>query len=271
MDFVLEDKERRRKAAIYTGITALILFFCMWFFRAWVEFTPELPDQGAIISFGWEDEGSGETESEKPVENAPQQEDSQTQQTPTNTAQENLEEVVTDDNSEIEVNQNEETTTETTENIAEEQTEDVVEEKNSDKLNNALNDAWNTPAEGQGVGSETGNQGDPSGSKNTKGVINKDGFGVSGDGRGRFEGGIKIADKPTKEGDVAIDVIVDRNGKFVRASINMSATTKMDYPSTSTELINLAMKSIKQTARFNRDLSAPGEQKLTIYFRFRLE
>ncbi len=271
MDFALEENKRKRIAALITLIIALILLFCMWFFRAWNTFDPPLVESGALVEFGWNNTGSGNTEAETPQTNPEPQEEASSQVTPTNVSEQNVEEVVTDDKSDINIEQTEETSTESKTETQTENEEKVEEEqKNTEKLENALNNAWK-PSSGDGDSDKTGNEGKPEGDKNSKGVINKDGFGVSGDGRGRFEGGIKILEKPTKEGDVAIDVIVDRNGNFVRASINMRATTQMEYPSTSTELINLAMRSIKQTAKFNRDLSAPGEQKLTIYFKFRLE
>jgi len=271
MDFALEENKRKRIAALITLIIALILLFCMWFFRAWNTFDPPLVESGAVVEFGWSNSGSGTTEAVVPQKNPEPQEEATSQVTPTNTSSDNSEEVITDDNSDIAIDESEETVKDSnTENQKE--TEPVQEEqKNSEELDKAIKNVFDTPAAGDGSSNETGNEGKPEGDKNSKGVINKDGFGVSGDGRDRFEGGIIIPEKPTQEGDVAIDVWIDKNGRFLRAELNLKETTKMEIPKTSTLLKNLAIRAIKNTGKFKRKPGAPGEQKLTIYFKFRLE
>lgn len=122
----------------------------------------------------------------------------------------------------------------------------------------------NTPKSGNGNTSKTGNQGKKSGS--TNGNINGTGSGNSGISynlRGRNAEYLHLPKiNFSKGGKVVVEVIVDKNGKVVRATPGAIGTT-----TTNQNLYNIAKQSALKT-RFNTSAKAPQHQKGTITYIF---
>ena len=141
--------------------------------------------------------------------------------------------------------------------------------KPSEELQNAMENVFTTPSgggsEGDNPGSQ-GNTGDPKGDPLGKGVFGSDGIGVVGDGGRYLDGSLSVVEKPTEEGIVVLKIWVDRNGNFLRASPDLKNST-----TTSSYLINLAKKSVRETAKFKADPTSPVEQMVRVAFDFRLE
>lgn len=264
MQIELEDRERKRKAALMALATGLLLFIVMWWARGYTYMDPPLPEQGAIIEFGWETEGSGETETETPQETEQVPTQTVNQPVPQETSQEVVEEVVTETESEVVAEKPTETQT------LEETVEEVVKEdpKPSDELNEAMTDMWNNDSGGGGDGDsdKAGNEGDLKGDKNSKGVL-QNGVGAFGAGSDRYVGGsIKIAEKPREEGEIVLDIYVDRYGNYLRSVLNLKESTTI-----SNYLFKLSQKSAAQTSKFKADPSSPVEQKISVRFIYKLE
>ncbi|NND78209.1 MAG: hypothetical protein HKN39_08510 [Flavobacteriales bacterium] len=264
MHLEVEERERKKRAALMTLATGILLFILMWWTRGHTYMDPPLPEQGAIIEFGWDTEGSGETETETPAETEQVPTQTVSQPVPQETSQEVVEEVVTETESEVAAEKPTETQN------PKETVEEVVKEdpKPSDQLNEAMTDMWNSNSGGGGDGEEDkkGNKGDPKGDKNSKGVL-QNGVGAFGAGSDRYVGGsIKIAEKPIEAGEIVLDIYVDRYGNYLRSVYNMREST-----STSSYLINLSKKSAAKTSKFKADPSSPVEQKISVRFIYKLE
>lgn len=259
MELTIEEKKNKRKAAIFTFITAAVILLIMWWKIGYTYLDPPLPESGAIIEFGWTDDGFGDIESA--VVNDQEIEEEVTQEsTTTETVEEVVQEVATQDESVVE------TTT------AEEKEEEVVvkpDPKPSDALQNAMENVFNTPSGGGNDGDKegsSGNSGDPKGDPLGKGVFGSDGIGVVGDGGRYLDGSLSVVEKPREEGIVVLKIWVDRNGNFLRAAPDLKNST-----TTSSYLINLARKSVRETAKFKADPTSPVEQMMRVAFDFRLE
>lgn len=264
IDLKIEEKERRRKAALITLLFGILLLFLMWWVRGYTYMDPPLPEQGAIIEFGWETEGDGNQESEVPQQTQQEPQQNTSQPVPQETAQNVVEEVVTETDSEVAAEK-------PTETQVKDEIKEVVKEdpKPSDELNDALSNAWKPNSGGESDGDkpgQTGNKGDPEGDKNSKGVL-QNGIGAFGSGSDRYVGGsIKIIEKPTEAGQIVLDIYVDRYGNYLRSVYNMREST-----STSSYLINLSKKSAAQTSKFKSDPASPVEQKISVRFIYKLE
>ncbi len=248
---LIQDRNKR------TGLIGTIVFhiiLLLLFFIFGLETPVPIPeDRGATIEFGWSETGSGETESQvkTPVESPVEK------PSPTNTPQpvtEASEETVTQEESEISAPK---------ETQAEAQPEPEPEPTISDDLSQALENTWNTPAGGgsQGNTGGEGNQGSPDGGP---------GKGTLGGGQGDWElagrglvSGYSIKDTK-EEGNVVLDITVDRQGNVLTAKWSPLSNT------TSTYLTNKAIYAAKQY-KFSPKSNAAIEQRGKIRFVFQLQ
>lgn len=259
MELTLEEKKNKKKAAIFTIIIAGVILLIMWWKIGYTYLDPPLPESGAVIEFGWTDQGFGNIES--PVVNEQDIEEEVTQEsTTTESVNEVVEEVATQDESVVETNSAEQ-----------ESQKEVVkpDPKPSEALQNAMENVFNTPSGGGNDGDKegtSGNKGNPNGDPLGKGVFGSDGIGVVGDGGRYLDGSLSVVEKPREEGIVVLKIWVDRNGNFLRASPDLKNST-----TTSSYLINLAKKSVKETAKFKADPTSPVEQMMRVAFDFRLK
>lgn len=151
--------------------------------------------------------------------------------------------------------------------LEEKRKEEERRKKFADSMNSKAKNLFgksNTPKAGNGNTSKPGNQGSKSGS--TKGNINGSGSGNSGisyDLKGRNAEYLHLPKIDfSKGGKVVVEVIVDKNGKVVRATPGAIGTT-----TTNQNLYNIAKQSALKT-RFNTSAKAPQHQKGTITYIF---
>lgn len=128
-----------------------------------------------------------------------------------------------------------------------------------------------TPSENsKGDKNKKGNQGEKSGSKDTKsfedeGDTEKDADGISFSLEGRkITQYPEVEDKSQKYGKIVVEITVDKNGEVVKAEAGKRGTTITDL-----ELQNLAEKAALDT-KFTKDEQAPGQQVGTMTFNFQL-
>ncbi|MEZ4800645.1 MAG: TonB family protein [Flavobacteriales bacterium] len=138
----------------------------------------------------------------------------------------------------------------------------------SNPLNNALNSLNNNNGSQSGGGDTQGGgkEGNPDGRVDGKGIFNGGGGNGSWALTGRsMTAQPKLDERPTEEGKVVVDIIVDKNGNVVSANVNsqLSNTTA----SGATQLYALALKAAK-SAKFSVKPDATTNQKgsITIYF-----
>ncbi len=254
-----EKKDRRIAALTSVLIFALVVTLC----AILTAFTIQDPPPGEqFVAVGMADFGSdltagGDNESEvasEEVQEVVEEEASQsevTESAPT-------EEIVTQDQSDVSV------PTGSEESTQEEPTEE--EQEVSDGLNSILDRINDSSGGGgsEGDSEGTGNEGDPNGQIDGKGVVQGEGIGWSLAGRG-MQGSPKLEEDPTEEGIVVLTIYVNRTGKVVRTKRNyVKSTTSSNY------LFQLAEKAAK-TAKFTVKNDAPAEQKGEMVFRFELQ
>jgi TonB family protein len=140
----------------------------------------------------------------------------------------------------------------------------------SNPLNNALDALNNNGKEtGQGPKDDGKKEGVENGSVNGKGLFN----GGGGNGEWALAGRSMTAnpsldEKPQEEGKVVVDIIVDKNGKVVSATVNTAKSSTS--ASGAAKLYELAIKAAK-SARFSTNASATTNQKgsITIFFKLK--
>jgi TonB family protein len=139
----------------------------------------------------------------------------------------------------------------------------------SNPLNNALDALNNNGKEtGQGPKDDGKKEGVENGSVNGKGLFN----GGGGNGEWALAGRSMTAnpsldEKPTVAGRVVVDIIVDKNGKVVSATVNAAKSNITEGAQKHHELAIKAAKS----ARFSANPNATTNQKGSITINFTLK
>jgi len=247
---LIQDKNSR-SGLIGTILVHMLLLLLFISFGMPYQDPPEPNEGSMMINFGTSDEGSGEIESEEAASAS-----SESTMPSENSAAE--EQVLTQNSTEApSVNSSETQETQTTT-----QEEPVV---SNDLMNalNAANNAQNSTEDGnQGDTGDSGNQGDPNGDPNTHGN-SSGGNGIGFDLGGRGKISFKKPENPTQEdGKVVVDIVVDRNGKVLKAKAGARGSTTTN-PILQKKAVEAAYK-----AKFKKDANAPFEQKGTMTFVF---
>lgn len=254
---IIQDRNSRSGVIGTILVHMLLLLLFIQFGMPYQDPPPE-NEGGMIINFGTSDEGTGETQSSASSSASESVETSESQSS--NLAQE---EVLTQDNVEsIKIN--------SSTNPIEKPKEIVVKEpkpKPSDALLDALKRANTASTSKSGGDGETGNpgdQGDPNGDPNSRnytggGVGNGIKYSLVGRGKVSF----KKPDNPTQEdGTVVVDIVVDRNGKVIKAIPGARGST------TTNPILYRKAKEAAMQARFSKKLDSPIDQKGTMTFIF---
>lgn len=248
MEFV-QDKNSRSGVIGTILVHLLLLLLFLQFGMPYQDPPPE--NEGAMmINFGTSEDGSGNQESETSA-SATSESTSEN-----NTAAE--EHVLTQDNNEsVSVNSSETHETETTT-----EEEPVVSENLQNALNSANNAQNNSNDGNQGNNNNSGNQGDPNGDPNSNGT-NSSGDGIGFDLGGRGKLSFKKPENPTQEdGKVVVAIIVDRDGKVIKAKAGERGST------TTNPILQKKAEEAAYKAKFKKDPNAPFEQKGTMTFVF---
>ena len=248
----MDKKEKADKGIAIVGTIAVhALVLLVLFLMAFRTPLPLPGEEGVEVDLGMMDQGMGNIQPEKPaipMAAQPKQEQSQTK-----------EDIVTQNDEEAPAIEKPKTTKPKQEKPAEEPKPQV----NS----RAIYKGSNNPQAGgsEGITGQPGDQGKPNG---LAGVRKYDGNGGKGNGTGYDLGGrgAKSLHRPnddfSEEGNVVVDIWVNRSGQVVRAEVAQKGTT----------IINSEMRQkAKQAAlrsTFQSDPDAPEEQHGTITYTF---
>lgn len=248
----MDKKEMADKGIAIVGTIAVhALVLLVLFLMAFRTPLPLPGEEGVEVDLGMMDQGMGNIQPEKPaipMAAQPKQEQSQTK-----------EDIVTQNDEEAPAIEKPKTTKPKLEKPAEEPKPQV----NS----RAIYKGSNNPQAGgsEGITGQPGDQGKPNG---LAGVRKYDGNGGKGNGTGYDLGGrgAKSLHRPnddfSEEGNVVVDIWVNRAGQVVRAEVAQKGTT----------IINSEMRQkAKQAAlrsTFQSDPDAPEEQHGTITYTF---
>ena len=248
----MDKKEKADKGIAIVGTIAVhALVLLVLFLMAFRTPLPLPGEEGVEVDLGMMDQGMGNIQPEKPaipMAAQPKQEQSQTK-----------EDIVTQNDEEAPAIEKPKTTKPKQEKPAEEPKPQV----NS----RAIYKGSNNPQAGgsEGITGQPGDQGKPNG---LAGVRKYDGNGGKGNGTGYDLGGrgAKSLHRPNddfrEEGNVVVDIWVNRAGQVVRAEVAQKGTT----------IINSEMRQkAKQAAlrsTFQSDPDAPEEQHGTITYTF---
>lgn len=252
-------KKHKAKAAVVTAVLfAAVLFLCL-FLTAFTIQDPPPGDQFVAVEFadlGNVTQASGDTETEVPSEEIEEVvEEAESAEVLEEVVV--AEEVVTQENSDISM-------PEQTEEV--EEVEEVVKEEPV-KTSRGANLIANSSASGGGSqGSEesgTGNEGAEDGKIEGTGVVSGD-FGSASLNGGSLLTPPRLTEKPKREGDVRMNIVVDSSGKVISAEYNAKHSTFAD-----SEHIRLA-KIAAMTATFTSDPTRPRRTGF-ITIRFELE
>lgn len=247
-------KEKNSRAGVIGTISfhAVLLLLFLFFGMAYPDPLPERND-GIIINFGTSDDGMGDKQEETPTKTSPQNITETTSNTPSS-----QEHIVTQNNTEtVNVSANENTNT--NENTIE---EPKIDENLANALN-ALNNAKNNSSN-EGETNKAGDQGDINGDPNsTNHTGGGNGNGIRFSLRGRSLLRVKKPKNPTQEdGNVVVEIIVDKYGKVVKATPGARGST------TTNPVLYKMAKEAALKAKFNIKTTAAEEQKGQMTFVF---
>jgi protein TonB len=256
MNFSFKKSEKYGMTGTIVFHVLLILLFLL---TGLTYMEPPPPEEGILINFGFDDQGSGQEQTQSAVQNRQVQVEEKVEEESVQSRAE--EDVLTQQSEDApKVNANK------SETIREE--EEKEEPKPSEELSNAMS-KWKNKSDSKsssdGVTGKNGDQGDPTGSKNSKSYIGGaggNGFKLIGLGGRSMVKPPKIQDHSQEEGKVIVDIIVDKNGNVLRANPGARGST-----TTSSVLYKIAKEAALST-KFNTNPQAPEQQKGQIVFTF---
>jgi hypothetical protein len=248
------------------GLTGTIVFhvlLILLFLLTGLTYTvPPPAEEGILINFGFDDQGSGQEQTRSAVENRQEKVEEKTE---SERVQSRSDEDVLTQNSEEAPKVN----AKKSENIREEEVKE--EPKPSKELSNAMS-KWKNKSDNKsasdGITGKNGDQGDPNGSLDSKSYVGGsggNGFKLIGLGGRSMVKPPDIKDHSQEEGTVIVDIIVDKNGNVLRASPGARGST-----TTSSVLYKIAKEAALST-KFNVSPEAPEQQKGQIVFTFLLK
>ena len=254
------DKKNRIRAGVMTGIVFSMVVLLCFFLVAFTIQDPPPGEQYVAVGFadmGSVDEAGGVTESEVPSE-VVEEVIEEAITTPTVVVPVVAEEVVTQAQSEISI---------PVEKTKEDIEIPVVEEpvRTSDAANLIRsNSASNGGGGSDGSSSGVGNQGNEDGKIDGAGVVSGD-FGNYSLNGGSIVNRPQLKEKPKREGEIRMNIVVDSNGKVISAKFDGGLNSTFS----DSEHIRLA-KEAAMSATFTSDPSRPRRSGF-ITIRFELE
>ena len=245
------------------GLTGTIVFhvlLILLFLLTGLTYTvPPPAEEGILINFGYDDQGSGQEQTQSAVQS---RQEKVVERIEEESVQSRAEEDVLTQNSEDAPSVN----SEKSESIRQEEVKE--EPKPSKELSKALS-KWKNKSDNKsssdGITGKSGDQGDPSGSKDSKSYVGGaggNGFALIGLGGRSMVRPPNIQDHSQEEGKVIVDIIVDKDGNVLRASPGARGST-----TTSSVLYKIAKEAALST-KFNVSPQAPEQQKGQIVFTF---
>lgn len=254
------DKKNRIRAGVMTGIVFSVVLLLCFFLVAFTIQDPPPGEQYVAVGFadmGSVDEAGGVTESEVPSE-VVEEVIEEAITTPTVVVPVVTEEVVTQEQSEISI---------PVEKPKEDIEIPVVEEpvRTSEAANLIRsNSASNGGGGSEGTSSGVGDQGNEDGKIDGAGVVSGD-FGNASLNGGSLVNRPQLKEKPKREGEIRMNIVVDANGKVISATYDGGLNSTFS----DSEHIRLA-KEAALSATFTTDPNRPRRSGF-ITIRFELE
>ena len=254
------EKKQRIRAGIMTGVIFSGVLLLCFFLIAFTIPDPPPGDQYVAVGFadlGSESEAEGETESETPSEVVEEVID-EAVTSPTITVPVSTEHVVTQETSEVSIPVEE----------TDKEEDKKIDEPEPVRVSAAANLIRSNAASGgggsQGNSSGVGNQGDEDGKIDGSGVVSGD-FGNASLNGGSLINAPRLKEKPKREGEIRMNIIVDSSGKVISAKFDGGLNSTFS----DSEHIRLASEAA-MSATFTSDSSRPRRSGF-ITIRFELE
>ncbi len=254
------DKKNRIRAGVMTGIVFSVVVLLCFFLVAFTIQDPPPGEQYVAVGFadmGSVDDAGGVTESEVPSE-VVEEVIEEAITTPTVVVPVVAEEVVTQAQSEISIPV--EKTKEDIEIPVVEEPVRTSEAANLIRSNSASNGGGGSDGSSSGVG----DQGNEDGKIDGAGVVSGD-FGNASLNGGSLVNRPQLKEKPKREGEIRMNIVVDSNGKVISAKFDGGLNSTFS----DSEHIRLA-KEAAMSATFTSDPSRPRRSGF-ITIRFELE
>lgn len=254
------NQEKNKKKGLWTTILVHLALLLIFAFFGMSYTIPPPEEEGITINFGFVDAGSGAVQASSPET---------TQQEKVEEQEEVVEEVEEVDSQNDVLEQSSEESV----SINKKEEKKKVEEKKEEvpepdkNLNDALN-RWknkkDVKSEGDGTTDQAGDQGSQDGDPNSRNYIGGgSGNGTSFNLSGRsMLSSPKIKDNSQDEGQVVVDIIVDKYGKVQRATPGARGST------TTSPILYKKAKEAAMSTQFNANPNAPEEQKGQMTFIF---
>ncbi|MDC7997562.1 energy transducer TonB [Gilvibacter sediminis] len=264
------DTQHKRKSFRISSALMAILLLLLFFFG--LKYLDPPPEGGIAINFGTSATGSGNVQPQETVRTAPQQ----TQSNPQQSSKDINEEVVTQDIEDAPVVKDDQKPVETKPAVEEKpvETEKKPDPKPDQSTTDALSSIINGPKNdgktdgGEGPDATGGDKGDPNGDPNASSYYGT-GKGLDGDGNYQLGGRSALNKEKYQQdcneaGTVVVSIEVDRNGNVISATPGVRGTTN-----NSRCLLEPAKRAAMDT-KFNADPNAPAKQIGKIVYRFSL-
>lgn len=256
-----QEIKNRRKARIFTVVFHVILFALFAFVGLTYQDPP--PEEGIAINFGYDEQGSGDTES------SPREEDPTPVQTPVETSN-TVDETATQEMVDAPVVKADPKKKDPEKVVEEPKKVEEPKPTASQALQDRLKAAREAQGSGQGVTQGGGDQGDPNGDKNVNNYTGSGGTGTSGNYRLGNRAALSRP-KPvydcSDEGRVVVKVYVDRNGKVLRAEPGAAIKDGPSTNTTSSCLLDKAKDAALRTT-WQGDQTAQEQQVGYIIYNF---
>jgi hypothetical protein len=248
----LNTKKHKRNASVLTAVLFVGVLALCFFLTAFTIQDPPPGEQFVAVGFadlGSVNEAAGETETEIPSEIVEEVVE-EAESVPTIEDPVVAEEVVTQENSEM--------------SLPAEVEEEVVEPVRTSAGASLVSSSASSGGGGsQGDSEGVGNQGDEDGKIEGSGVVSGD-FGAASLIGGSLVNAPRLSEKPEREGDIRMKIVVDSSGKVISAVYDPVHSTFAD-----SEHIRLA-RIAAMTASFTSNASKPRRSGF-ITIRFELE
>jgi protein TonB len=246
----LIQEKNSRSGVIGTILVHLLLLLLFVSFGMPYQDPPPATEGAMMIDFG--DSGGGSPSEENPTEEKESSSSNavnETETSETNSSQENAQ---TTDNETVDLN--------ASNNSSTEETQETVSDNLSNALD-ALNNTNNNNSNSDNNNSNSSNNSD--GKSNSNGTNTGPGSGIGYNLGGRGKISFKKPENLTQEdGKVVVDIIVDRNGKVLKAKAGARGST------TTNPILQKKAEEAAYKAKFKKDTDAPFEQKGTMTFVF---
>ena len=260
---LLVEKKNQRRAAGVTALLFILGIICCFFITAFTISNPPPGEQYVAVGFaslGESESASGEVESEIPsetIEESVQSADARavSEESPAEDP------VVTQVNSEVSI---------PVTPVPVEKKAEPVESEPEQTVTSALSNALSALPSSGGGGSQgasdlgAGNEGVESGKIDGKGVVSGDDGDWALEGGGNRIGKPVLDEKPQLEGVIRVNIIVDKSGSVISASVDLVNSTFSE-----SHHVDLAIRAAK-TAKFTANPAKPA-RKGYLNIRFELE